>query len=213
MTISKQRTPFVSDKAYKTSEKEMKERCIGCSETKPLADFSKNKNKKSGVQDWCKKCYAEWRDLDRNTEKGYLKMKYDGIKDRGVRARKWGQKRKCDFTLQEFRTAFTKHKSTHGMKSAWGPGINNLDEHLPITMIYKGEEQLGCHKGSKRTSSNLSVDRLDPNQDYTIQNIMFIRVDENDRKRHTTYEDCKIQMRLHEERFKNEKEKKNGSKK
>ena len=63
---------------------------------------------------------------------------------------------------------------------------------------------MGCLKGSKRTGSNLSVDRLDSGREYTLQNIIFIRNDENARKKNTTYKDCKIQMRLHEERFKNE---------
>jgi len=180
----------------------MKKRCTGCSETKPLTDFAKNKSRKSGIQEWCRKCIAEAAHEYRNTEKGYLKMKYDGLKERGVRNRKWGQKRKCCFTLKELRTAFAKHKSIYGMKSAWGPGINNLDEHLPVTTVYKGKGPLhGCPKGSKRTNSNLSIDRLDPNLDYTLQNIIFIRGDENSRKKDTTYKDCLIQMRLHEERF------------
>ena len=59
----------------------------------------------------------------------------------------------------------------------------------------------GALKGSRRILSNLSVDRLDTNLDYTLQNIIFIRLDENARKNTTSYEDCKIQMRLHEERF------------
>ena len=90
------------------------------------------------------------------------------------------------------------------MRSAWGPGPDRLEEHLPITMIRKGKGQLGkkgCIKGSKRIPSNLSVDRLDPNLDYTLQNIIFIRSDENHRKNATRYEDCKIQIKLHEERF------------
>ena len=95
------------------------------------------------------------------------------------------------------------------MRSAWGPGPDHLEEHLPMTMIHEGKGQLGkkgAPKGSKRTASNLSVDRLDTNLDYTLQNIIFIRYDENSRKKNTTYEDCKIQIRLYEERFKNEME-------
>ena len=81
------------------------------------------------------------------------------------------------------------------MRSAWGPGVNHLDQHLPITMIYLGE-----NTGAK-TGSNLSIDRLDNNRDYTVQNIIFIRGDENMRKKDTTYQDCLFQIRLHEERF------------
>ncbi len=84
------------------------------------------------------------------------------------------------------------------MRSAWGPGPDHLEQHLPTTRIYNGGG------GHRRTHSNLSVDRLDSGRDYTLQNIIFIRADENVRKKDTSYEDCKIQIRLHEERFKNE---------
>ena len=90
------------------------------------------------------------------------------------------------------------------MRSAWGPGPDRLEEHLPITMIQEGKGQLGKRgpiKGSKRTASNLSVDRLDTNLDYTLQNIIFIRYDENRRKNNSSYSDCKIHMSLHEQRF------------
>ncbi len=110
----------------------------------------------------------------------------------------------CFFTLDEFLTAFEKHKSIYGMRSAWGPGPDRLEEHLPMTMIQEGKGQVGktgALKGSKVITSNLSVDRLDTNLDYTLQNIIFIRLDENARKNTTRYEDCKIQIKLHEERF------------
>ena len=90
------------------------------------------------------------------------------------------------------------------MRSAWGPGINNLEQHLPMKMIHDGNGQeglKGAAKGTKRIPSNLSVDRLDTNRDYTIQNLIFIRFDENARKHSTSYEDCRTQIRLHEERF------------
>ena len=117
---------------------------------------------------------------------------------------RWGRKSKCHFTFDEFLAAFDKHKSIYGMRSAWGPGPDRLEEHLPITMIQEGKGKLGkkgALKGSRRILSNLSVDRLDTNRDYTLQNIIFIRLDENARKNTTRYEDCKIQIKLHEERF------------
>jgi len=182
----------------------MKKRCTGCGEVKSLTNFTKNKSGKDGHTSRCRTCKNNYDKKYRSTEIGYLGARYNGIKERGVRDRKWGQKRKCNFTLQELRTAFTKHKSIHGMKSAWGPGIHNLEKHLPMTMITQGKGQIGKHgtlEGSKRTDSNLSIDRLDPDLDYTIQNIIFIRNDENTRKKDTSYKDCKIQIRLHEERF------------
>ena len=100
-------------------------------------------------------------------------------------------------TFDELLTAFEKHKSIYGMRSAWGPGVDNLEQHLPITTILPKNPD----KNAKRINSNLSIDRLDNTLEYTVQNIIYIRVDENARKRDTSYEDCKIQIRLHEERF------------
>ena len=57
--------------------------------------------------------------------------------------RRWGRKKKCHFTREEFFVAWEKHKSVYGMRSAWGPGIDNLEQHLPVTMIQLGNGQIG----------------------------------------------------------------------
>ena len=177
----------------------MKKKCSKCGEVKSLEDFTYNIRAKDGHHEQCKKCNHDKRAKKRNTEIGFLKMRYDGIL---TRCRL--DNRKCHFTFDEFLTAFKKHKSIYGMRSAWGPGINNLEQHLPMKMIHAANGQVGlkgCAKGTKRILSNLSVDRLDPNRGYTIQNLIFIRFDENARKHSSSYEDCKIHIRLHEERF------------
>ena len=175
----------------------MKNKCTKCGKVKSLIDFSKNKANKNNLQSWCKKCVNKGVTQYRNTERGYLHHKYGNLGCR-YRIKKYGQKNKCHFTFDEFLAAWEKHKSIYGMKSAWGPGINKLEQHLPMTMIEKGRRSI---KGKDRIHSNLSIDRLDSSKDYTLQNIIFIRGDENSRKKDTTYEDCKIQVRLHEERF------------
>jgi len=181
-------------------------KCTKCAEIKSLEDFHKNALTKDGYHYWCKKCKNEGVTKYRNTEKGYLKMRYHTMRGTEFSKYRWGRKSKCLFTFDELLAAFEKHKSIYGMRSAWGPGVDNLEQHLPMTMIQEGkgqEGEKGMIKGEKRTASNLSIDRLDSNRDYTLQNIIFIRGEENERKKHTTYEDCKIQIRLHEERFKN----------
>ena len=125
-----------------------------------------------------------------NTEIGFLQLKYTAIRERG--RQNTDKKHQCFFTFEEFCGAFEKHKEKLGMRSAWGP------PHLPMTRIYLGREGL---KGKERTGSNLSPDRLDSSKPYTIQNLIFIRNDENVRKKDTTYEDCLTQIKLHEERF------------
>ena len=181
----------------------MNKKCTKCGKVKNLFEFTRRQLiKKNGHHSWCKKCRREGMTKYKNTEKGYLKDRYQSLKSK-QRKKRCGAE--CYFTFDEFFAAFGKHKSIYGMKSAWGPGPDRLEEHLPITIIQKGDGKPGtrggCIKGSKRMASNLSVDRLNPNLDYTLQNLIFIRLDENSRKKNTTYEDCKIQMRLHEERF------------
>ena len=171
-------------------------KCMKCGEVKSLEDFHKNKNNKDGHHYWCKNCLNAGVTKFKNTEKGYLKMRYDDMRGREFRKNRWGRKSKCLFTFDELLATFEKHKSIYGMRSAWGPGIDHLEQHLPITRIYRNGGA-----AYHRTGSNISVDRLDPNRDYTLQNIIFIRGDENSRKKDTSYEDCKIQVRLHEERF------------
>ena len=185
----------------------MKKKCPMCGKVKFAIDFSKDRRAKNGLRTYCRRCDSKKRTENKNTKRGYLLIRYSSINTVKNLHRKLGQNPKCHFTFDEFLAAWEKHKSIYGMRSAWGPGPDQLEQHLPITMIQKGNGQLGksgCLKGSKRILSNLSVDRLDSGREYTIQNIIFIRADENARKKDTTYEDCKIQMKLHEERFKNE---------
>jgi len=177
-------------------------KCTKCGEVKSFTNFCKRSytkdTHKDGFQSWCKKCVREGTIKYINTERGYLKEKYHHIKTASKLYRPYGRISQCLFTFDEFLAAWEKHKSIYGMRSAWGPGPDHLEQHLPTTRIYNGGG------GHRRTHSNLSVDRLDSGRDYTLQNIIFIRGDENVRKKDTSYEDCKIQIRLHEERFKNE---------
>ena len=175
----------------------MKKKCTQCGAVKPLTDYYEEKRWKT-PRSACKDCFYKKSIEYDNTEKGYLNLKYQ----RMTRKRTDLEKRRTNkrfFTFDELLATWEKHKSIYGMKSAWGPGPDHLEQHLPITRIYRNGGAV-----YHRTHSNISVDRLDPNRDYTLQNIIFIRGDENSRKKDTSYEDCKIQVRLHEERFKNE---------
>ena len=183
----------------KTGRGYLKKKCSKCGEVKSLEDFCKKRAAKDGHAPWCVDCIKEDQKKVQNTETGFLKKRYYDII-----ARCRVENRKCYFTLDQFLAAFEKHKSIYGMKSAWGPGVDHLEQHLPITRTHEGNGQRGkkgVAKGTKRIASNLSPDRLDSNRGYTLQNLIFIRSDENARKKDTTYEDCKIQIRLHEERF------------
>jgi len=176
-------------------------KCSKCGELKSSTDYYKRKNYKICQ---CKECERQVIIKHRNTEIGFLKHRYNNMRARCYpETQQRGRNNKCYITIDEFFTAWEKHKSIYGMRSAWGPGINNLEQHLPLTTITPGTKGINGEK-APRIMSNVSADRLDSSKDYTIQNIIFIRNDENARKKDTSYEDCKIQIRLHEERFKNE---------
>jgi hypothetical protein len=174
----------------------MRKKCTQCGEVKSLKDYWSVKTR--GYHSRCMECERKWLIKYRNTEIGYLKQRYHNMK-RNYKTHK-GRYNKRLFTFDEFLAAFKMHKNIYGMRSAWGPGPKHLDDHLPITMITPGTRR---RKGKKtpRIMSNLSADRLDSDQDYTLQNLIFMRNDENKRKSNSTYEDCEIQIRLHEERF------------
>ena len=168
-------------------------KCSKCGEVKSLTDYFKD-NRWNTFRSECRVCLSTRQNKYNNTEKGYLHHKYNQMK----KTHHGGMKKARLLTLEELFTAFEKHKKTYGgMKSAWGPGVDNLEQHLPITIFLPNNP----NKKAKRIGSNLSIDRLNNNIGYTVQNIIFIRSDENSRKRDTTYEDCLIQIRLHEERF------------
>ena len=187
------------------------QKCTKCGEVKILRkDFYKNKSHKLGYDRRCKKCAIkinqermsnpEIKEKTRqksrkynSTEHGFLKRNFNNMNYRFTVTGK--SKHRCFLSLQELKKAFALHKTQWGMHSAWGP------YHLPITMIVQDNNTNSRGKRITNTPSNLSVDRLDPRKPYTTQNIIFIRVDENDRKKDSTYEDCCTQKQLHEERF------------
>ena len=185
----------------------MRKKCTQCGEVKFLKNYFKAKDKrwkKAYYRSECKDCSSAMSTRYRSTEIGYLRHRYNNM-NRNYEKYTRGRHNKRYFTFNEFIAAFQKHKSIYGMRSAWGPGPKHLEQHLPITMINQGTKRTKDKK-TPRERSNLSADRLDSNRDYTLQNIIFIRNDENVRKKDTSYNDCKIQIRLHEERFKNEME-------
>ena len=170
--------------------KKMKKKCTKCGEVKSSTAYYGIKTKETH----CKTCTNARVKKYALTERGYLNKKYRDM------IRKDSKKHSASrrhFTFEEFLAAFEKHKSIYGMRSAWGPGVDNIEQHLPITTIVTFDPD----KKAKRISSNLSVDRLNPSGEYTLQNIIFIRGDENSRKKDTTYNDCLIHIKLYEERY------------
>jgi len=167
----------------------MKKKCSKCGELRSLKYFYYELGKPRNDCSLCKIVSTKKRF---NTKIGFLQYLYTGIKSRGKKHADINHQ--CYFTFKEFCEAFEKHEKKYGMNSAWGP------HYLPMTMIYQGRTGKS-QKGLKNLGSNMSPDRLDSSKPYTIQNLIFIRSDENKRKKDSTYEDCIAHIKLHEERF------------
>ena len=137
----------------------MKKKCPRCGEVKPLTLFYKDKRNKDGHQYCCKKCHNSEMNKYRNTERGFLKKRYHSLKSK---QRKSTSGAECYFTSDEFLTAFEKHRSIYGMRSAWGPGPDHLEQHLPMTTTHEGKGQLGkkgavMGLGALFTATNLAT--------------------------------------------------------
>jgi len=98
-------------------------KCTKCKKTTPLSDFNKDKNKKSGITSWCKKCLKENRNTPRYKE---LEEKYrkspDFKKKKSAYMKKYDQKeetksRKAKYRkIYEQRPAVKKRKSEYRLK-------------------------------------------------------------------------------------------------
>lgn len=75
--------------------------CSACKKSKPEKDFQKNRARKDGLHDKCRKCqkeyFAGWRKKNPDYHKDWLKEKYSTEDGREVfrkRARDWYRKNK-----------------------------------------------------------------------------------------------------------------------
>jgi len=184
-----------------------KVKCGSCKQIKPYEEFFKSRNKKYGLHESCKVCHRKSNSKYRSTENGFVKRLYSraAARLRVEQTRKPKrysppkrlgslERYKCHVSWPEFLRLWEKHKEAYGMKSSWGP------PHKPVTMVCKGRDSRSALV-LKQIPSNLSVDRLDPERPYTIQNIIFIRNDENKRKKDSTYRDCLIYIEKYKARF------------
>ena len=129
-------------------------------------------------------------------EKNFLKAKYDtmanrdkynkqenGIKNVGIY--------KCYVTWDQLWNLWEKHKEAHG------------GEFCAITgkeMTRVGVNPSNAKKYA-RNWSNVSIDRLDPDRPYTLQNIIFVRWEINKMKNDFPIRHMKKILQIYEDRF------------
>tara|TARA_S200002703_G_scaffold141537_1_gene133463 strand:+ start:106 stop:606 length:501 start_codon:yes stop_codon:yes gene_type:complete len=142
----------MNEKKYRYTEKQ-KIYYKNLSEEKKLDLFYKAKNRLSDEYKFLKSRYCQIKQKYKNN-KHFIKDRTDMYT--------------CNFTMEDFLNHWEKHKKKYG-------GLICAVSGLPMTHI-------GLNNPSnkyKRNYSNISVDRLDSDQPYTLKNIIFVRWDIN----------------------------------
>ena len=127
-----------------------------------------------------------------DNETTFMKSRFDRIASQEKHSRtKFDNKiYKCCFSFEEFLKTWEAHKIDHN-------GIFCAITGDPMTMI--GLNDKG--RKYKRNWSNVSVDRIDSDKPYTIQNIIFVKWEVNRSKQDLPIKHMKKFISIYEDRF------------
>ena len=127
-----------------------------------------------------------------DNETTFMKSRFDRIASQEKHSRtKFDNKiYKCCFSFEEFLKAWEVHKMDHG-------GIFCAITGESMTMIGLNDK----NKKYKRNWSNVSVDRIDSDKPYTIQNIIFVKWEVNRSKQDLSIKHMKKFISIYEDRF------------
>jgi hypothetical protein len=132
-------------------------------------------------------------------EISYMKAKYDGIFNREKNKKnnktyiKSENIYRCYFTWEEFLKSWEEHKKIHG-------GL--ICAITGESMTHIGLNPKGTKKYS-RNWNNISIDKLDPDKPYTIENIIFVTWKINKAKNDLPIKYLKKILELYNQRFNN----------
>jgi|TARA_R100001079_G_C4372601_1_gene119649 hypothetical protein len=127
-----------------------------------------------------------------DNEHTFMKSRFDRIanQEKHSKTKLDNKIYKCCFSFKEFLKAWEAHKIDHG-------GIFCAVTGEPMTMIGLNNK----NKKYQRNWSNVSVDRIDSEKPYTIQNIIFVKWDVNRAKGDLPIKHMKKFISIYEDRF------------
>jgi hypothetical protein len=160
-----------------------KYRCYNCKEFKEIEEFHKDNHKKNKVRNECIKCCKKRSLKYYSTENGFMSKLYSSMKDRQILNNKKNRyiAHTVELTLEEFLKEWKKYIKKYGMKC-----------------FYTGVK-LDFIKKRKR-ENQVSVDRIDNNEGYTKNNIIFCSARANFEKHSVTIDMCRKIVALYEKR-------------
>lgn len=159
-----------------------KYKCNVCNEIKPENLFYKNgkKNVSRTIRGECKKCSSINTSEYMNTEEGFMKKLYSSMKDR-QKIIKRSFSHIVELNLEEFLELWHEYKKKYGM-----------------ICFYTGVKLDFIKKAGRGTQ--VSVDRIDNNEGYTKNNIIFCSARANFEKHSVSIDMCRKILALYEER-------------
>ena len=122
----------------------------------------------------------------------FMKSRFDRIANQAKHSKTKHNNKiyKCCFSFEEFLKAWEVHKLQH-------KGIFCAITGEPMTMIGLNDK----NKKYQRNWSNVSVDRIDSDKPYTIQNIIFVKWEVNRSKQDLSIKHMKKFISIYEDRF------------
>ena len=127
-----------------------------------------------------------------DSETTFMKSRFDRIanQEKHSKTKLDNKIYKCCFSFEEFLKAWEVHKLQH-------KGIFCAITGEPMTMIGLNDK----NKKYQRNWSNVSVDRIDSDKPYTIQNIIFVKWEVNRSKQDLSIKHMKKFISIYEDRF------------
>ena len=160
-------------------------KCKKCNLVKKLIDFSKDASKKFGIRNMCRVCDNIRKEKNRSTEKGFFIALYGNMISKQKSKNKTMYKGKVHdvyFTFEELMETWEKHKLKYGQNC-----------------IYTGEPIFHKRDKSLIRGNQISIDRLDNNKPYTIDNIVFCSSRANWIKGQISIDMCKKVLEIYNE--------------
>lgn len=169
--------------------------CVKCKIDKSENEFNKSKDRKDGLNPYCKSCCKEWRDSNKESlskkKKEYYwnnvetiyeknKLKYINNKEKHI------NNQRAYYSIPE---NWVKRMLTKSRKRAKDVGlefdISCLDLNLPEYCPYLGVK-LTYELGKGQLPTNASLDRIDSNKGYVKGNVQIISRKANTMKSNAT---------------------------
>lgn len=164
----------------------MSKKCNKCLILKPLSEFSKDCFKKNGIRNNCKKCDCIRKSKFLSTESGFLQAIYRNMvsrKEASDNGKNRGRVYAVEFTYKQLFEKWEKHKLKYGQNC-----------------IYTNEPIIHKRNRKQIRGNQISIDRLDNNKPYTIDNIVFCSSRANWIKGQITIDLCKKVLEVYNEK-------------